>query len=302
MKVFKSHIGAISAIIVGVICASGTGVVVKSTFSYGVSAISVITLRMIFALPLFLLLGVFHFARNKTIWKRLSVRDYLKVTCVGIIGYYLTSYVNFVGLQYVSASLERVVLFVYPTIVVVLSAVFYRQQISIGQIVSIVVTYIGLIISFADKITLGDDSDLLLGVAWILLSAILFAFYLLLSKDLVVVAGVIPVTVISLFVATLAVYLHFWLQENSSLWEFSVDVYYNIGIMAIFTTFVPAVLLGYGLKWLSATTVAIVSSIGPPAGFVLAYLFLGEEISYMQILGSFVVIGGVLFLQIARRN
>jgi len=301
MRVYKllcSKYGACLATAVGICLASGTAILVKKSFASGADVMGIIALRMLFSMPFFVVVGYLHYKRNPELWKGISLRLYMQIGATGLLGYYLTSYTNFLGLQYISASLERIVMFVYPTFVLFLSAIVYRARVLLQEVIAIKITYIGLIISFASQLSADYNRDLMIGGALVLFSALLFAANITVSKNLVVNTGPIPVTVVSFLVASITVLFQFCMSYDCDrLLEYQPDVYFDSVLMAVLTTLLPAILMGFSLKYLSAIEVAVISCIGPPFSFFLSAIFLGETIVPVQILGSFVVIAGVLFLQ-----
>ena len=208
----------------------------------------------------------------------------------------MASYLDFVGLQYIKASLERIILFVYPTLVLLISRVFLKIKITNWQIVAIRITYVGILITFIEELSMSKDDSLLLGGTFIFFSALTYAAYLVGSGWLIPKFGSVRFTVYAMIVACIFVLLHNGLLNRTDLWSFATEVYWLALIMAIFATVVPSFLVSEAIKYIGASNFGIIGSLGPISTIVLANLFLGEKMTLLQIFGTLIVIGGVLIL------
>src|SRR5210317_1814375 len=165
MKLNNSSLGAIIGI-TGIVMFSAKAIMVKLGYRYDVDTVTLLLLRMVFALPFYLVIAVRENRKNDTI--RLSSKDYWSIVLLGFIGYYLASFFDFYGLQFISASLERLILFVYPTLVIFISAVFLRKKASKIQKIAILITYMGIFLAFVDDLSF-TGSNLWIGVGAIFL-------------------------------------------------------------------------------------------------------------------------------------
>ena len=222
--------------------------------------------------------------------------DYLWLLVFGFLGYYMASYLDFVGLLYIKASLERVILFVYPTLVLLISRIFLKNKISNWQVGAIGTTYVGIVITFVEELSMTTDDSLMLGGAFIFLSALTYAAYLVGSGWLIPKFGSVRFTAYAMIVACAFVLLHNGLLNRTDLWSFNEEVYWLALIMAIFATVIPSFLVSEAIKYIGASNFSIIGSLGPISTIVLANLFLDEKMTFLQIVGTLVVIAGVLIL------
>ena len=212
-----------------------------------------------------------------------------------MIGYYLASFLDFAGLHYVSASLERLILFVYPTMVLLISAIFLKKKASTEQKFAVIITYFGVMLAFY-KNTSAEGSNIYLGALLIFISALSYAVFLVGSGDLIPRMGTKLFTSLAMIVSTVASLTHFAIVGGFDLFSFQKEVYLIALAMAIISTVIPSFLIAEAIKQLGANNVAIIGSFGPISTIVLAAIFLGEKISVFQALGTLIVISGVMLL------
>lgn len=282
----------------GVVFFSSKAVLVKIAYSYNVDALSLLVLRLIFALPFYI--GVFIGSVNKGQLRKFKLTDYSKVVFLGFIGYYMASYLDFSGLNFITASLERLILFVYPTLVLIISAFFLRKKATTEQKIAIAVTYFGVIMAFYQNNNT-SGSNILLGSTLIFGSALLYAIYLVGSENLLPRFGVKLFTSIAMTVSTISAMIHFLSVSNVDLLGYSKEVYVTALAMAIFCTVIPSFLIAGAIKLIGASNVAVIGSFGPISTIILAAIFLGEKISVFQMLGTIIVISGVMLLVTGRK-
>ncbi len=269
---------------------------VKLAYQYDIDSVSLLLFRMLFSLPFYI--GVWLYHKREWSSRTLSKKEKLGILGIGITGYYLSSFFDFKGLSYITASLERLILYTYPTMVLILSAVFLKKKISLGMIVSIIFTYIGMVIIFADEggILIGNREDLILGAIFVALSAFFYASYMVISYAVVSGIGSIRLTTYSMIISCILVFIHFFITTNSNLLGYQMEVYlYSIG-MAVFATFIPSFMINEGIKRLGAPNVSIIGTIGPVSTITLSIILLGEMLTLQQFGGALVIIGGVTFL------
>ncbi len=285
-------------VFVGAVGSSSKAILVKLAYPYGIEPLSVLVIRMMMVFPVFLLIFLFSKGLPQ---HRLSALDYLKVFPISILGYYLASFLDFTGLQYVPAAIERLILFTYPTLVVILSWIFLKKRISRLQWISLFLAYAGIFLVLLGDIQLPDKGLLWKGGGWIFLSAICYASYLIGSGQLIPRFGVIRFTSLAMCMASLGVFAHAWVGGEQDLFAFPVPVYQYIGWVAVLATLLPAFLISGGIKRIGASNTAIIGSVGPISTIILAYVFLDESLSLLQIIGTMVVMGGVLLISLGRR-
>ncbi|UMB61114.1 DMT family transporter [Lutibacter sp. A80] len=275
--------------IVGIVLFSAKAVLVKLAYQYNVSAIHLLLFRMLFALPFYILIAFYVKPQNPNKIKNI---DFLWVVLFGFIGYYLASYFDFLGLQYIKAGLERIILFVYPTLVILISKIVFKTKISIKQLLAILITYFGVLIAFWGELSF-ESSNVVLGGFLVFLSAFTYAIYLVGSSWLIPKFGVVSFTAYAMIVSTICVLVHYLIIDRTSILEYTYQVYVLGFLMAIFSTLIPSFLVSLAIKKLGASNFSIIGSIGPVSTIILAYLFLDEKLTFMQLVGAIVVILGI---------
>jgi drug/metabolite transporter (DMT)-like permease len=288
----------VACAIAGSIAFSGKPVLVKAAYQYGVDTTTLLTLRMLFAAPLFLLMA--WWAGRMT--EKVSHREIGALVVLGFLGYYLGSFLDLAGLQYISAGFGRLILYLYPTLVLLLSAAFLRQPLRARQLVSLALSYTGIALVFSAEAHLGDDLELTaLGTLLVFGSAVTYAIYLVAGSRLVHKFGSMRFSAYASLIATGFVIAHF--MATRPLQSLVVDdrVYVLVTILAIFSTVLPLWLMAEGLKRIGANQVSLTGCIGPVATMAFASLFLGETISTVQMAGAALVLAGVLIISLKPR-
>ncbi|MCX7068741.1 MAG: DMT family transporter [Methylococcales bacterium] len=258
-------------------------------------AITLLALRMLFALPIFLLVAWWN--TKKYSEPALNKKQWGIVIILGLMGYYIASYLDFLGLQTISAGLERLIIFSYPTFVVLFSAIFYRHALTASVIIALGLSYIGISLVFIESMSLAS-TNILLGSAFVLSSAIIFSFFIMGSGVMVHRIGSVRFTTYTMTVASLATLTHFAFHHDlvQTLSSIPLEVYSLSLIMAIFATVLPSFLMNSGIKKIGASSTAILSSVGPIITLVLANRLLHETITNTQIVGTFFVLAGGLMV------
>ncbi len=280
----------------GVVMFSSKAVIIKLAYQYDIDAVSLLLLRMLFSLPFYALIWVF----KRKQWKQnpLSSKHLISILLLGFLGYYLASFLDFKGLTYITASLERLILFSYPTVVLILSALFLKKKINGKQILSILITYLGIAIIFFDSggITVGSRSDVITGSLFIALSAIAYASYLVGTNSIIGKVGTVRITTFSMMVSCLVVIIHYMATTDSELLNYPIEVYFLSLLMAVVATVVPSFLINAGIRRLGAPNVSIIGSLGPVSTITLSMIFLDESLTFIQVIGALVIISGVIII------
>lgn len=269
----------------------------KLTFLENPNPILILALRMAFSLPFFLA-GI-YFQKEKL---KIERTIYFQILILGILGYYFASIFDFYGLEYISAGVERVILFTYPTIVVLLNFIIYRKPFNKKEILALILTYGGILSIFMG----GDfflDKYKLYGVIWVFLCAISYAGYLVGSGKLIPLVGASLYTSLAMSVAAVSVLVHYCIQfPVLDLFNQSIKIYILSFSMAIFSTVIPVFLLSQGIIRIGSQKTAIISSLGPVSTLYLANIFLGEVVSSTEIIGTLVLISGVLLISTSNKE
>ncbi len=272
---------------------------VKLAYQFGVDAITLLTLRMAFALPVFIAVAIIE--QRKAGVRQITLRQAMAIIGLGLIGYYMASMLDFVGLQYISAGTERLILFLFPTFTVLLSMLFLRRRASLIEIGALMLSYIGIALAVQQEVSL-DGENSLLGVLLVFGSTLAYAVYLIGSGELIPRIGSRRFMAYAMIVSCLAVIGQFIISRDLAMLNQPVAVYaYGLAI-ALFSTVLPAFMLAAAIHRIGASHTAIIGGIGPVATIVLAVLFLGESMSGLQIGGALLVIVGVLLLGIFRNR
>jgi len=277
---------------------STKAVIIKLAYRHGVDAVTLLAMRMLLAAPFFALLA-FWVARHGE-GAAVGARDARAIVGLGIIGYYLASLFDFFGLQYITAALERLVLFVYPTIVVLISAIWLGRRITPRDVFALVVTYAGVVLVFVNDLAT-QQGNVVLGTLWVLLSAVCYASYLVMSGQLVMRIGSVRLACYAGLVSSVAVLLHFLvvrdagvlLQQPPAVWWLSL-------LMATVATVFPVVMMTDGIRRIGSSHASMLGAIGPVSTIALGAVFLGEPITVIQLAGAALVLVGVLAISLRR--
>lgn len=291
LKNTDKNITAIGIALVGALLFSSKAVFIKAAYLYDVDKLSLLLLRMIFALPFYLLYAFKPVGNSKS--KTINYKDWSILIVLGIIGYYFASYLDLWGLEYITAGMERLILFIYPTITTLLVALFFKRKITKTILLSILLTYVGIFIAFWDFLHHSEVKNFWLGAGLIFGSALTFSFYLIGSERLIPKFGSVKFTSYSMIVSCLATILHFSILGSFKIFNLEWQVYVIALCIALFSTVLPSFMMSYAIKIIGASKTAIVSSVGPIWVLVIAYFTLGEVFSSLQFLGTIVVIAGV---------
>lgn len=222
-------------------------------------------------------------------------KQWMRLLLLGISGYYLSAYFDFTGLQYISAGLERLILFLYPTFVLLINRVYFKQAITRIQVIALLLTFAGIGIAYFNEMHIDTGNPFFfLGSALIFACAVTYAIYISGSGKLIPYVGAAKFAAYSMLVATGVLFMHFILRNDYSgviqakgMWMYGL-------LLAILATVIPTFMLSAGLSKIGSNNVAIISGIGPVSTILQAHWVLGEKIHSGQIIGTVMVIAGVL--------
>jgi drug/metabolite transporter (DMT)-like permease len=292
---FKYISGAI-LVFMGAVAFAGKAILVKYNYiHYHVDTVSLLVLRMLFSAPFYLVI-LFVKNKNQSQVPKLTLKEWGWMLIIGIVGYYLAAFFDFWGLNYVTANVERLILFIYPTIVVVFSAFFFGHKINRIQYIALIVTYLGVAFAFIPDIQIGMQKDFVFGAFLIFLCAITYAMYIIGSGEMIPKVGTLRFTCYAMLISTVIVILHYLVTVGGGLWSYPTDAYWLAITMAIFTTVIPSFMISEGIKRIGSSNASIIASIGPIATIIMAYYVLHEPITWFQLVGTVVVLIGVLMI------
>jgi len=278
---------------------SGKAILVKLAYLYHVDAITLLALRMTFSAPFFIGVAVWSKMRHAT---PLTRHDWLLVLGLGLIGYYLSSLFDFLGLQYISAGLERLILFLYPTMTVIMTAVLYKRPIGGKVRAAMVLSYAGIALVFLHDVGMKQGGSIVLGSALVFLCTLSYSGYLVGAGHAIARIGATRFTAYAMIVASLACLLQFFAMRPVSALALPPQVYELSLAMAVLSTVLPVFLLAYAIRRIGSDITSLIGSIGPVSTLALAYVFLHEHLSPMQIFGASLVLTGVLIVSLNSRK
>jgi drug/metabolite transporter (DMT)-like permease len=281
--------------VIAAICFAGKAVLIRMAYAAGpVDSITLLMLRMVFSLPVCVLVLLWQRSREDGP-KPLTRSDWLIMMWLGFLGYYIASFLDFWGLEYISSALERILLFTYPTLVVLISAIAYKRPIHFKEIAALLLTVAGTVICFANDMRLASSPGALWkGAALVLGSAFCYALFLIGSGRNVARIGSLRFSALAIAIASGFVIAQFLaLRPISGLILLPAKVY-RLGVaLAWFSTGLPIFLTAEAIRRAGASRVSIAGSVGPIVTIYLGHVFLGEPITPMQIAGAGFVLAGV---------
>ena len=279
---------------IGAVLFSTKAIIVKKAFgAIRTDALTLLTLRMVFALPFYLFSAIVISNKKENI--RISKKQWLYVIILGMFGYYISSLLDFMGLQYISAGLERLILFLYPSFTVLINVYFFRQKLLTTQKIALALTYLGIAVAYYGELKIDTHNPgFYHGSSMVFACAITYSIYIAGSGRIIPLIGANKFTGFAMLAATAGIFIHFLgkgnietLYTNAGLWGYGLS-------LAVFSTVIPSFMISNGLKRIGANNVAIISGIGPVSTIIQAHYILGEKIFAEQIAGTLLVIAGVL--------
>ena len=273
---------------------SAKAIFVKLAFVVApIDAITLLALRMAFSVPAFIAVAIWSARQQHT--NPLSTHDYLLIIGLGFIGYYVSSLLDFMGLQYLSAGLERLILFLYPTMTLLLSAALFKHPITRRHIIALIISYVGIGLVVVHDF--GQQSaNMLLGASLVFASTLSYSVYLVGAGHAIHKLGTIRFTALAMIVASAFTLTHFGVTHELRALQFPLKIYLLSLAMAVFSTILPVFMLSAAIRLINPSRTALIGSAGPVATIFMAYLFLGETIVGLQIVGAVLVLCGVMLI------
>lgn len=300
-RVGATEIGYLFAL-VGAVLFSTKSIAIKLAYTEPVDAATLLTLRMIAALPIYAVIAAFAVrdrrARNLPLpgWPAL-----VQAAAVGALGYWFASYTDFLGLEFISAQFERLILFTYPLFVVVFGAMMFGEPVRLKTLAAIAVSYLGLVVIFAEKLNLAG-SAVAIGAALVLCAAVAFAFYQLLARRVMAAMGPGLFTCVAMSGAALAVFATFLVGHPAGDLVVSRRVLAITAYLAIGATVLPSFFMNAALHRIPARANATISTLSPVITILLAVAILGERLTPLDIAGTILVLLGVGWFTLAGRG
>ncbi|MES2832680.1 MAG: DMT family transporter [Pseudomonadota bacterium] len=288
----KVFLTGLAIAIVGAILFSTKAIVAKLIYRYPVDAVTLIAFRMLFSLPFFLAIAIWQ-AR---ISAPLTGSERGKIVLLGLIGYYLSSFLDFLGLQYISAGLERLILFLTPSFVLLISIVLFDKRIRRVEWWALLISYTGTVLVFMHDVRSGG-SQVWIGAGFVVGSAIAYAVYLIYSGEMVRRVGALRLVAYAMCVSSVACILQFFLLRPISLLIHQPAEVYGLSLVnAVFCTVMPVILTMIAVARIGAGTTSQAGMIGPVSTLFLGAVILEEPITQIQLIGTLLVLSGIYLL------
>jgi drug/metabolite transporter (DMT)-like permease len=290
------NIIGVSLAAIGAVAFSIRPIFVKLAYEDMHDPVTLLALRMIFSLPFFVIAPAIY--RGPSGGRRLppiTARDALALTALGFVGYYLSSFLDMIGLQYIAACVGRLILFMYPTIVVVISSAVLRKPITRRELIALAISYAGVALVLSGQLDKASE-NFWLGALLVMLSAVTFSVYLVGGGEVVLRLGSIRFTAYATAAASVFCIVQFVALRPLSALVLPARVYVLALCMALFSTVMPVFMMAEALRRIGANRVAMISALGPVATVVSGYLGLDEKMSPVQSAGGLLVVAGVLIV------
>jgi drug/metabolite transporter (DMT)-like permease len=288
-------VGGILMSLLGSVFFSTKAVFVKLTYAvHPVDPITLLALRMLFSLPFFIISAALSSQQKEN--TKFTRAQWFYVAVVGLLGYYVSSFLDFLGLQYVTAGIERLILFTYPTFVLAINAIILKNRATRLQWIALAFTYVGLLVAFGSEARVQESGEFYLGSVLILICAITFAAYITFSGMLIPSIGALKFNSYAMSFAGIAVLAHYAITSEQSLLGLPSIVYWYAVAMAIVGTVLPSYLVSLGIKRLGSNTSAIIASVGPVSTIIQAHYVLDESFTALQGAGTALILGGILLI------
>jgi len=288
-------VGGLAIAIAGAVLFSTKAVVAKLLYRYHIDAVTLIAFRMLFSLPVFAGVAIWQMRTQAP----LSPADRWRIVGLGLIGYYLSSYLDFLGLQYISVGLERLILFLTPTFVLAITAIFLKRRITAVEWGALALSYCGIVLVFVHDLAGGAGSTVI-GALFVLGSAITYAIYLLGSGEMVRRVGSLRLVAYAMCVSSVAGIAQFFLLRPVSLLVQPPEVYGLSLVNGVFCTIFPVFMTMIAVGRIGAATASQAGMIGPVSTLFLGFLVLGEPITAVQLAGTGLVLVGIYMLSLKK--
>ncbi len=293
-RILSAHSIGTILVLLGAIGFSTKAILVKLAYTAApeLDPITLMALRMAYSLPFYVVV-LMWLSRRKNKPQPLTAKQRGYLIIIGLLGYYLASLLDFLSLQYISAAIERLVLYLYPTMVVLISAGLEKRKIRRSEWLALSLSYIGIALVIIPEAQI-QASNFILGVALVFASGLSYSLYMVGNGQLVHKMGSQRFTSWSMIIATTAIAIHAMLDSRTAIFAQSLDTHILAIIMALISTVLAAYFLNAGIHRIGAAKASLLATIGPISTIGLSNALLGESMTLMQWLGSMVVIIGVM--------
>jgi len=276
-------------------------ILIKLGYSaHPVSATTLLFLRMTMSLPFFLAMA-WWMSRSDPAAAPIARRDWLGIVGLGFLGYYLASLLDFLGLQYVSAGVGRLIMFLYPTLVVILSAVFLKKNPTFRELAALAITYTGIAFVLSGQISVAPEQrEFVFGALLVFSSAMCYAVYLVTGSQLVKRVGSVRFTAYTMIVSTVPAIIQFSVLEAPAALQLPAQLWWIALALATLCTVLPVLLVAEALRRIGANHFALIGALGPVTTVLADFALLEGSLTMAKILGGALVISGVLLVSLKR--
>ncbi|WP_373504591.1 DMT family transporter [Aestuariivirga sp.] len=272
---------------------SSKAIFIKLAYEERFDALLILAWRMVFALPVFVVVGLFELARRKREGRPMpDGKSVLGAIGIGLIGYYLAMVLDFAGLLYVTAQLERLALFTYPIFLIFIGAAFFGMRLTSAGVIAAVVSYLGLAFVFVSDLRM-EGSNVTRGTLLVLGSAVAFAVYQLVAKRYIGRMGSTLFTSVALSAAAITTLAHVFIARGGLDTSMSTNYFMLAAATGLLATVVPSFFVNAGMGRIGAASTAMISNVSPLLTIYFAVTILGEEFTLPHALGTVLVVGGV---------
>lgn len=282
--------------LLGAILFSTKAIFIKLAFAgTKVDAVTLLSLRMLVALPFYIAAAIMSYRKptNQPITKV----QWINIFLLGLLGYYISSLCDFIGLQFISAGLERLILFMYPTLAILINTFIFKIKLSKTQLAALILTYVGIGIAYFGEMKIDTENpNFYYGSFMVFLCAAIYSVYIVGTGKLVPKVGVTRFTANAMLAATAGIFIHFILTRSIHQITYSNTLLYYSLALGIIATVLPSFMISNGMKTIGINNVAVITSIGPVSTIIQAHFILHEPVFTEQLIGTILVIIGVLLI------
>lgn len=292
-------VAGLSIAIGGAVLFSTKAIVAKLLYRYHIDAVTLIAFRMLFSLPVFAAVALWKMRTGPP----LSKQDRWRIVVLGLLGYYLSSYLDFLGLQYISVGLERLILFLTPTFVLLANVVIFKRRVKRAQWAALGLAYCGIVLVFVHDLAGGSGgswSSTFVGSLLVLGSAISYAVYLLGTGEMVSRIGSLRLVAYAMCVSSVACIAQFFLLRPAGMLVQPAEVYWLSLVNGVFCTIFPVFMTMAAVQRIGAATASQAGMIGPVSTLFLGALILGEPVTGVQVAGTGLVLVGIYSLSLKK--
>lgn len=286
--------------ILGTALFSLKSIFIKLAYAEGLNTDSVLMLRMAISLPIYLFILIW-LVRATERHPTPKLQSFWMILFLGFIGYFLSSWLDLKGLEYISAQLERLALFTYPILVAILGALFFKTPLTRKIIVSLAVTYSGLWVVFHQETQLYGEHTAL-GTLLVLLAALSFSFYVLFGKKVIHQVGSLWFTSMAMSASSAFVLAYFSVAIGFENLNITTIAWAWLFLLAIFSTVIPSFMIAEAIAKIGPAQTGIIGTLGPIVTILLAVWILEEPFTLFHALGISLVIGGVMILTVSKKT